>query len=263
MDLDFSNTTCKLKKFIQNTTKNTKNKIVNVLVGNLTVLQLSTYKKEYQSWKTSAIVIVVWSKRCLMPAIAVIIVCFQFPSQTFQHDHCIHLHWLIMSADASVECWWCVDPRVGRLVGQHLGGIRFFTFIPKIHIPENSLLQGKKNKIKLTIFLCKSAGFQKRNFSVIIKIFFISNEDNNNIWTCQSSCICQPVCQRVVCLTTANIKNKNKINPWWNQKLVWSWALPLHHILLLLINFIKIVEGQELMKFWIDIKPERYNVTQR
>ena len=51
----------------------------------------------------------------------------------------------------------------------------------------------------LTIFLCKSAGLQKCDFSVIIKVFFVPNKDYDNVWTGQSPRICQPVCQRIVC----------------------------------------------------------------
>lgn len=60
----------------------------------------------------------------------------------------------------------------------------------------------KHSKYTLTIFLCKSASFQESDFSVIIKIFFVPNEDDNNVWTGKGSGICQPVCKRVVRFTT-------------------------------------------------------------
>ena len=62
----------------------------------------------------------------------------------------------------------------------------------------------------LTILLCKSASFQKRDFSVAIQIFLVTDEDYDNVWTGKGSGICQPVCQRVVCFTAA-ITSKKKI----------------------------------------------------
>ena len=61
----------------------------------------------------------------------------------------------------------------------------------------------------LTILLCKSAGFQKCDFSVAIQIFLVTDEDYDNVWTGKGSGICQPVCQRVVCFTAA-ITSKKK-----------------------------------------------------
>lgn len=63
----------------------------------------------------------------------------------------------------------------------------------------------------LTIFLCKSTGFQKCDFSIIIKVFFVPNKDDNDVWTGESSCICQPVCERVVGFTAITRNEKEFI----------------------------------------------------
>ena len=63
----------------------------------------------------------------------------------------------------------------------------------------------------LTILLCKSAGFQKCDFSVIIQIFLVTNENDDNVWTGKSSSICQPVGEGVIGFTATTTKNKMRL----------------------------------------------------
>lgn len=78
---------------------------------------------------------------------------------------------------------------------------------PGIHLTKTLILPSLEHAI-LTIFLCKSAGFQKCDFSVIIKVFFVADKDDHNVRTGKSPCICQPVCERVVCFTALMRRKK-------------------------------------------------------
>ena len=84
-----------------------------------------------------------------------------------------------------------------------------YGFVLELYIAKNTIL---------TIFLCKSAGFQECDFSITIKIFFVSNKDDDNVWAGKSSGICQPVCERVVCFT-AMVRIKRQPIQNWEQNI--------------------------------------------
>lgn len=64
-----------------------------------------------------------------------------------------------------------------------------------------------QGKLMHTVFLCESAGLQKRDFSLALQVFLVADEDDHNIWTGQGSCIGQPIRQGIVCFSTVKYHN--------------------------------------------------------
>lgn len=47
------------------------------------------------------------------------------------------------------------------------------------------------------IFLSKVAGLQEGHLSRLFQIFLVADQDNYYVWTCERSCVVEPVCESV------------------------------------------------------------------
>lgn len=59
------------------------------------------------------------------------------------------------------------------------------------------------NLISLTVFLSKAWSFQESHLPVCVQILLVATQDNNDVGARQCPCICQPVSQGIVGLSTA------------------------------------------------------------